>query len=49
MPINLTQFIDVDTRLDRRGLQPRDDVIASDLAFSRERSVAGAIQNFMLE
>jgi len=27
--------------LDRRGLLPRDDVIASDLAFSRERSAAG--------
>jgi hypothetical protein len=27
--------------LDRHGLQPRDDVIASGLAFSRERSVAG--------
>jgi hypothetical protein len=31
----------VPMQVDRHGLWPRDDVIASDLAFSREHSVAG--------
>jgi hypothetical protein len=40
--IGLVRFICVRANvLDRHGLRPRDDVIASDLAFSREHSVAG--------
>lgn len=46
MPINYSQktrhnFVVMKLCLDRHGLRPRDDVIASDLAFSRERSLAG--------
>jgi len=34
------------TKLDRHGLRPRDDVIASDSTISRERGAAGGNPDF---